>query len=93
MNITLYRKPGCVQCDATERALRSYKIPHETVDMTRDAEALEAVKKLGYRQAPVVITDTDAWSGFRPDKIKQLAPNREGGQVGLDSSIPRRLAL
>jgi glutaredoxin-like protein NrdH len=24
-------------------------------------------------QAPVVITDKDHWSGFRPDKINELA--------------------
>ena len=35
--------------------------------------ALEQVKALGYLQAPVVITDEDHWSGFRPDKIDELA--------------------
>ena len=34
---------------------------------------LEQVKALGYLQAPVVITDEDHWSGFRPDKIDELA--------------------
>jgi glutaredoxin-like protein NrdH len=24
-------------------------------------------------QAPVVVTDQDHWSGFRPDKIEELA--------------------
>jgi glutaredoxin-like protein NrdH len=38
-----------------------------------DENALEAVKALGYLQAPVVITDEDHWSGFRPDKINELA--------------------
>jgi protein involved in ribonucleotide reduction len=31
------------------------------------------VKSLGYLQAPVVVTDEDHWSGFRPDKIDELA--------------------
>lgn len=35
--------------------------------------AIEQVKSLGYVQAPVVITDEDHWSGFRPDKIDELA--------------------
>ena len=35
--------------------------------------ALEQVKALGYLQAPVVIADEDHWSGFRPDKIDELA--------------------
>ena len=35
--------------------------------------AAAQVKELGYLQAPVVITDEDHWSGFRPDKIAELA--------------------
>jgi glutaredoxin-like protein NrdH len=38
-----------------------------------DPAALEHVKSLGYLQAPVVVTDEDHWSGFRPDKIDELA--------------------
>jgi len=43
------------------------------LDVTEDPAALEQVKSLGYLQAPVVITDEDHWSGFRPDKIDELA--------------------
>ena len=48
-------------------------IDYETVDLGDNAEALVEVKALGYMQAPVVITDEDHWSGFRPDKIDELA--------------------
>ena len=37
------------------------------------ARALERVRGLGFMQAPVVVTETDSWSGFRPDKINALA--------------------
>jgi glutaredoxin-like protein NrdH len=73
MAITVYTKPGCVQCDATERALDKKEISHRTIDISRDAEALARIKALGYLQAPVVVTDQDHWSGFRPDKIEELA--------------------
>ncbi|KRE61811.1 NrdH-redoxin [Arthrobacter sp. Soil736] len=73
MTITVYTKPGCVQCDATERALDKKAIEHRNVDITTDAQALERIKALGYMQAPVVVTDHDHWSGFRPDKIEELA--------------------
>ncbi len=43
------------------------------IDLGEDAEALVEAKALGYMQAPVVITDEDHWSGFRPDKIDELA--------------------
>jgi glutaredoxin-like protein NrdH len=30
------------------------------------------VLALGYLQAPVVVTDSEHWSGFRPSKIEKL---------------------
>lgn len=73
MTVTVYTKPSCVQCNATYRALDSKGIEYEILDLSVDAGALEQVKELGYLQAPVVITDGDHWSGFRPDKIDELA--------------------
>ncbi|MEE2524530.1 glutaredoxin-like protein NrdH [Pseudarthrobacter sp. J47] len=73
MTITVYTKPACVQCNATYRALDSKGIDYKAVDISQDAEALERLKAMGYMQAPVVVTDNDHWSGFRPDKIEALA--------------------
>lgn len=73
MAITVYTKPSCVQCNATYRALDNKGIEYKILDLSVDETALEAVKALGYLQAPVVITDEDHWSGFRPDKINALA--------------------
>lgn len=73
MAITVYSKPMCVQCDATKRAMNKAGLAYDVVDVTEDAEALTRVKALGYAQAPVVVTDADHWSGFRPDKIKALS--------------------
>lgn len=70
MAITVYSKPLCVQCDATKRALNKAGVAYDVVDISEDAAALERIKSMGYVQAPVVITDNDHWSGFRPDKIK-----------------------
>lgn len=73
MTVTVYTKPACVQCNATYRALDKKGIAYQSVDMSQDADALERVRAMGYMQAPVVITDADHWSGFRPDKIEELA--------------------
>lgn len=73
MAITVYSKPSCVQCNATYRALDAKGIEYEVTDVSQDADALEQVKELGYMQAPVVIADEEHWSGFRPDKIDELA--------------------
>ena len=71
--IKVFTKSGCVQCNATFRALDAKGLDYETVDLGTDEDALEAVKALGYMQAPVVVTADDHWSGFRPDKIATLA--------------------
>ncbi len=73
MAVTVYTKPSCVQCTATYRALDSKGIEYEIHDLSEDETALQAVKELGYLQAPVVVTDDEHWSGFRPDKIADLA--------------------
>ncbi len=73
MAVTVYTKPSCVQCTATYRALGNKGIQYEVHDVSTDEAALEHVKSLGYLQAPVVVTDDDHWSGFRPDKIATLS--------------------
>lgn len=71
--VTVYSRPACVQCNATYRAMDKRGIDYNVVDVSQDAEALERVSALGYMSAPVVITEDDHWSGFRPDKIDALA--------------------
>lgn len=73
MNITVYTKPACVQCNATYRALDKHGIDYETVDISLDPEARDYVMALGHLQAPVVVAGDDHWSGFRPDLIGALA--------------------
>ena len=72
MNITVYTKPACVQCNATYKALEQQGVAFEKVDITLDAQARDYVMALGYLQAPVVVAGTEHWSGFRPDRIKAL---------------------
>jgi glutaredoxin-like protein NrdH len=71
--ITVYTKPSCVQCDATKRMMDKLNIKYSTVDITVDTEAFDMIISKGFKAAPVVITDDDAWSGFNPDKISELA--------------------
>lgn len=85
MDITVYSKPLCVQCDATKRALNKAGVAYDVVDITEDADALARVKALGHVQAPVVIAGEDHWSGFRPDKIKAIAAM--GGQVRRAAAV------
>lgn len=71
--VTVYSRPKCVQCDATYRMLDSKGVEYRVIDMSESPEALDKVKAMGFLQAPVIVTDSDSWSGFRPDKISGLA--------------------
>jgi Glutaredoxin-like protein NrdH len=71
--VTVYTKPACQQCNATYRALDKNGIAYTSVDITVDVEAGDRLRALGYQQAPVVTAGDDHWTGFRPDKIEELA--------------------
>lgn len=72
MTITVYSKPACVQCDATYRALDKNGLEYVIVDISTDEVALDYVKSLGHMQAPVVVAGAEHWSGYRPDRIREL---------------------
>lgn len=78
MAVTVYSKPGCVQCDATTRTLDARHVKYTVIDLTTDAEAMTFILSLGYRQAPVVVADTgEHWSGFRPDRLASFLTRSE----------------
>jgi glutaredoxin-like protein NrdH len=70
---TVYTKPSCVQCDMTKRMLDKIGVQYNTIDITKDSDALQMILDMGFQSAPVVITDSDSWAGFQPDKINKLA--------------------
>lgn len=70
--ITVYTKPACVQCDATKRHLTKLGLKFDTVDITEDLGAFEKIINMGFKAAPVVITENDSWAGYQPDKINGL---------------------
>jgi glutaredoxin-like protein NrdH len=71
---TVYTKPNCVQCNMTKRHMDKIGVKYRTVDITEDKEALNKLIELGYKSAPVVMTEGgQTWSGFQPAKIDELA--------------------
>jgi glutaredoxin-like protein NrdH len=73
MAVTVFTKANCVQCEATKRHLDKIDVSYDIVDITNDITALDRLISLGYRSAPVVITDNDSWSGYIPEKLDKLA--------------------
>lgn len=79
LTLTSYSKPGCVQCNATYRALDKKSMEYSIVDISQDALAREFTRGLGFMQAPVLVVTAedgsivDKWSGFNPNKIEEWA--------------------
>jgi glutaredoxin-like protein NrdH len=57
----------------TKRYMDKLGIEYNTVDITEDADALDMIMELGFKSAPVVISDAGSWAGFQPEKIDLLA--------------------
>jgi len=70
---TVYTKDNCVQCDMTKRLMDKVGIEYDVINLSQNPEELDKLIQLGYRAAPVVVTDNDSWAGFQPDKIAELA--------------------
>lgn len=70
--VTIYSKPGCVQCNATYRKADQLGIDYTVVDISEDHEAREYVLGLGYQSAPVVVAGDAHWSGYVPAKLQAL---------------------
>ena len=73
--ITVYTTPGCVQCKPTKKWLDDRNIPYTEVKLEENPKDAEAIRELGFKQAPVVIVSTGdpetdlIWSGFMPNNL------------------------
>lgn len=76
-SVTVYSKPGCVQCRFTVKELVAKGVPHTVIDVTKDADARKHLEDLGLRTMPVVeIQHQDGkperWFGLKVDKLRGL---------------------
>ena len=69
--VTVYTKPNCVQCTATKSYLDAKGVEYNTVDISKDPNALDTLIKNGFKAAPVVDYHGEWWAGFQPDRIDQ----------------------
>jgi glutaredoxin-like protein NrdH len=72
MNVVIYTKPNCVQCNMTKKRFQDNGVAYTTVDITEDADALDEMIAKGFKAAPVVNVGDLWWSGFQPDKIDAI---------------------
>lgn len=68
----VYTKNGCIQCKMTKRLMDQMKIDYKEINIDEDKEALDYLKEKGVKSAPYIETENESWTGFQPDKIKQI---------------------
>lgn len=73
IKVTIWVKSACVQCDMTKKQFDKLGIEYEEQSLEDNPLVLEGFKAQGLLAAPIVTTDSKAWSGFRLDKIQSLA--------------------
>lgn len=76
MNVTVYTKPGCVQCEWTKKMLDKQGTDYQVIDVSESTMAQDILRELGYTALPVVVVNngprTGHWSGFKLDKLRGL---------------------
>jgi glutaredoxin len=71
VKIRLFIKPYCGWCHKAERWLKDHGIPHETLDVIADREALDEMVALsGQTLAPVIEVDGEVLSDFGPEELE-----------------------
>lgn len=90
MPITVWEKPGCVQCAGVRRALDAQGVAYDRRDLSDPANAdkLRGFADAGWRQAPIVETPEETFSGFDPDKVNAAAAHARTVNAAADMSGP-----
>ena len=77
MDVTIYSKPNCPQCEATKRKFTKEGVAFREVNVTEDRRAFTMVRdEWGYQRVPVIEVRGEGfdvrWDGFRPDRMKAV---------------------
>lgn len=94
MLITIWTLPNCVQCMMTKKEFDKRGIRYEEMQLENHPEMVEQFKQENLIAAPIVVTDTKKWSGFRLEKIKSLDDYlKKPKKLSIDNKIEVAIGL
>lgn len=70
--IRIFTTSDCPRCRMTINFLRKQHLKFDEINLDRHPQYRESLKSEGFTSAPVVFADGRKWSGFCPDKLRQL---------------------
>ncbi|OYD07247.1 NrdH-redoxin [Paludifilum halophilum] len=78
MDVVVYSKLHCLECNLVKRFLKDHEIPFEVRDCSTHPEYLEQVQEMGFLGVPVTVVGGQPIQGLQPAKILQLLGKEEG---------------
>lgn len=74
---TVYDRPGCMRCRATERAIRKMGVPIATKRIDEDQDAIYTMAAHGWKELPLVKVEADDgevfyWAGMSSGDLSAL---------------------
>lgn len=73
MEIKIWTKSNCVQCEQTKKQFAKEGIKYSEHNLEENLDQLEVFKEQGLMSAPIIESEMGTWSGFRLDKIDGLS--------------------
>lgn len=70
MSIKIYSSKACTQCKMTKKAYDRDGIAYENVLIDGNEPLQAKLLAQGHTALPVVVTPSETWGGFQPDKIR-----------------------
>lgn len=72
--VTVFSKDNCIQCKMIKKFLKQHQINFIEHNIDEQPEYVDQLKAEGFMATPVVkLPNGNAFSGFRPDRLSQLA--------------------
>lgn len=72
MTVTVWTTKNCVQCKQTKREFDKAGIEYDEQSLEDNPDKLEEFKEQGFMSAPIVVSGSRVWSGFRFEQINGL---------------------
>ena len=76
MNILIYTKNNCAQCNLSKWVLNDLGISYTEKNVDTNEKFMDEAKATGYKSMPIILKDCQVIaSGFMPDVLNKLEEN------------------
>jgi len=71
-DVTVYTQPGCPPCRAVKEYLSRKGVPFTERDISRDAAAVEDLRRMRAMATPVIVIDGAPITGFDQARLDEM---------------------